>query len=219
MVLSQLTTMGAFMKMKIECFDGFKAVTVYGIKFRGRMIYVGITTNSVNQRVYKHFSQARSPQDRDACPELYGHIRANPDISEYSISILDQCSREDAETVEKAYVEKYDTWRNGFNRTKGGNWPRGSDHYLYGKHVAKHIVEASVKSRLGKRLSEQHKAKLREAHLGRKDQSKPIRCIDTNEVFPSIAEAARVKNVSKTTLLRHLSGVNKSCGGNKYERI
>jgi hypothetical protein len=204
--------------MKVECFSGYKAVTVYGIKFRGRMIYIGITTASVNQRVYKHFSQARKPQARDACPKLYAHIRANPDLSQYSISVLDQCTREEAEGYEQKYIARYDTLENGFNKTKGGNWAKGSDHYLYGKHVAAHIVEASVRARLGKRLSEEHKEKLRRAHLGRKDQSKPIRCLDTDEIFPSIAETARAHNISKTSLLRHLSGCNKSCGGRRYER-
>lgn len=201
------------LRIPIESFEGYKAVTVYGIKFKGKVVYVGITTGSVKQRVFKHFSHARSLQKREACPKLYEHIRNNPELVDYSLSILDQCTRDQGEEREKFFIEKYDTLENGLNKTSGGNWSKGSDHYLYGKRVDRHIVEASVAARIGKKLSDEHKAKLRAAHVGRRDMSHPIVCLDTGEIFPSISEAARLKNISRVSLLRHINGLNKSCGG------
>lgn len=46
---------------------------------------------------------------------------------------------------------------------------------------------------------------------------KGIRCIETGEVFVSMAEAARVRNISPAALTLHLKGKNKSCNGHHWE--
>lgn len=46
---------------------------------------------------------------------------------------------------------------------------------------------------------------------------KGIRCVETGEVFASMAEAARARNISPAALTVHMKGTNKSCNGQHWE--
>lgn len=60
----------------------------------------------------------------------------------------------------------------------------------------------------GKKLSEEHKRKLSEAHKNHKGLSKKVLCVETGEVFPSVHEAQRKTGIAQ-------SSISKVCNGKK----
>lgn len=70
-----------------------------------------------------------------------------------------------------------------------------------------------AKSHRGKRLSEEHRRKIAAAAVGRK----PVECIETGQVFASIAEAARMLGVNEASIYQ---AIHKGCccKGNHYRR-
>lgn len=48
---------------------------------------------------------------------------------------------------------------------------------------------------------------------------RPIRCIDTGEVFASLTQAARTHNIATNGLSLHLRGMQSNVGGRRYEYI
>lgn len=157
--------------MKIE--GNYEPIVVYGLKFLDRVIYVGQCEGSVKQRVYKHFSNAlrssgRGPQ---LCPKLYEFIRNNQSKDDYTLVILERTNRENVSARERHWIAEFDTKNNGMNVTAGGRTTSGSDHYLYGKPACKAAVAASVKARLGKKLTPEHIAKIRQGHQRRENKT------------------------------------------------
>lgn len=191
--------------IRIETLCDWKSTTVYGLKHKNKMIYVGKTCRSVKIRICDHFKNAFSNKGRlsETCPELYKYIRENPEHSNYTVVILGQYNPPDAAEAEIKFIKEYDTKENGCNVSSGGNSSKGSDHYLYGKKVSRHIVEASVAARIGKPLSEEHRAKQRAAHAEKKHtykHTKTVVCDQTGETWPTIADAADYYKIPRSTL-------------------
>lgn len=51
----------------------------------------------------------------------------------------------------------------------------------------------------------------------RKDLSKPVKCLDTGEVFPSVNEAARALNISRILISKVCRGIRKHTNGLTFE--
>ena len=49
--------------------------------------------------------------------------------------------------------------------------------------------------------------------------SKPVRCIELNTIFPSIAEAARCLNIDSSSITKVCRGKYKTCGGDHWEYV
>lgn len=149
----------------MEIIGEWKSTTVYAIEHLGKIVYVGKTSVGLKARIHSHWGHANStnPRQRNLCPKLYPYLRANPNKDEYSIRVLGQFTGTEADEKEIYFISFYDTRFSGLNSAPGGNSSCGSDHYLYGKKVSRHVVEASIAARIGKPLSEEHKAKQREA--------------------------------------------------------
>lgn len=78
----------------------------------------------------------------------------------------------------------------------------------------------------GRKLSPEHCDKIRQAHLGKswKESTyekccRKIRCVETDEIFPSIKEAAEHYNLKRPNISAALSGKAKSCGGYHWEYV
>lgn len=77
-----------------------------------------------------------------------------------------------------------------------------------------HVVTEETKAKIsvsltGRSLSEEHKAKLR----------KPVKCIDTGEVFPSVNDACRKLGVHRQNIAKVAKGQLKQTGGYRFEYI
>lgn len=58
-----------------------------------------------------------------------------------------------------------------------------------------------------------------EKQTNRKDLSKPVICVETNETYPSAAEAARQCGLNKSNISKVCRGKAKSCGGFHWKYI
>ena len=78
--------------------------------------YIGYTSKSVGDRLYKHLMNAFSGIDT----KFYRKIRKHG-ISGIVSKILDQCNDEgQAQELEKKYIKQFDSFKNGLNSTLGG---------------------------------------------------------------------------------------------------
>lgn len=195
-----------------------KLVTVYGLEFEGKIVYVGSTTYELNKRAREHQYMARKSNLPN---KLHVWIREkNPD---FKIIRLDQCSSETRYYVETFYMKKHDTIQNGFNseeahhsgRPKGCKNPTGADHYMFGKKMPEHIKEAARQYHLGRKLSEDHKRKLHAA--GRAASLKKILRSD-GAIFDSMSEAAASVGVTISAVSVAVKR-SSNCKGYQFEFV
>lgn len=159
--------------------------------------YIGKTIKDLNQRINLHYYSS-------SCTAFHRALMKYPKEN-WEWSIIDYGENEsDLAQKEQYWILYYDTYNNpnkGYNLTKGG--------------------EGSV----GVIVSEDHKKKTRNTLLESKINhykpkreafSKPIKCIETNEVFASISEAARNKNISNSTIRKAAENGN-ATGGFHWE--
>ena len=198
-----------------------RTAEVYGIEFEGKIVYVGVTTVGVKRRISKHYSD--SVLNRGA--KKFGQwLKSNPI---FVIKILEYCPTEIRMVREKYWISHYGTVENGYNgtafcppgREKGCSNPKGKDHPHWGKPAYPKAVENSVKARLGKHLSEEHKEKIRAGNSKRTDQAIKVRCIETGAIYRSIGEASRAHNFTQSNLHQHFRGKTKKCAGFTFEKI
>mgnify|MGYP004677067473 CR=1 FL=1 len=86
-------------------------------------------------------------------------------IESFDISEKDKIRKENLNMLEKRYIEKYDTFNNGFNLTTGGDKCRMSP---LSEEAKRKIGEKNKINMLGKKHSEETKKLMSESHKGRK---------------------------------------------------
>lgn len=193
--------------------------TVYGLKFKGNIVYVGSTKKALNTRLGEHYQMAM----RGAPNKLHTWIRENkPALTIIELERTSAANRFERETF---FMMQHRTIEEGFNteiatnigRPKGCKNPTGSDHYQYGKPMPAHITEASRRAHLGKPISEEHKRKLRHGAIAAGNSQKRVRRSDGVE-FPSMKAAAQALGVTGEAV-----GVackkGTTCKGYKFEKI
>lgn len=199
--------------LKVNFFRGHLSHEIYAIKFKGEIVYVGVTKAGVTRRVYNHFRDALSSTlNANNCPLLYPHIRENPNYNDYEVDVLEQCKTVEAGDREKYYIAKFSP---RLNATMGGV-PCGPQHYLYGRKVDTHTYQASVAVRIGKPLSEAHKQKLREVHARRAKRAEYAVTREDGKIYAAMSLAAIDMGVTKSAIhqaIRHGS----RCGGFKFK--
>lgn len=79
-------------------------------------IYIGQTIMPIKNRMYKHYSQARTGKaitGIDAAIRKYGE-------DNFEVEQLVECPNEDLNQQEQFYISKYKSFENGYNLTIGG---------------------------------------------------------------------------------------------------
>lgn len=205
---------------------------VYGIVFEGRIIYVGATGQSIKQRKLTHrWTMQHKPQ---SCPKLYEFMSKHP-FDKFEFVLIEECKRDILYERESHYITNFNCISNGFNsepykggahnpvpgkgREKGCLNPSGADHYAYGdSNATRKAVEASVKARIGKPLSEETKQKMREARAKNTLNAKRVKCVETGEIYASRSLASKAVGVSPTAIN---SAMRKNCkaGGFHWEYV
>lgn len=90
---------------------------IYMITFENNKSYIGYTKKGVMNRIHKHKTNA----EYGINTHLYKAIRKYG-MKNIKIKILDRCSsKKEAIDKEKFYIDKYDTYHNGYNLTIGGD--------------------------------------------------------------------------------------------------
>lgn len=79
-------------------------------------LYIGKTSNSLSKRWNEHLS---SSKDCTINSKLYNAMRKYGS-DKFKIDILEECNNEVLNQKEIEYIRKYDTFKNGYNMTMGG---------------------------------------------------------------------------------------------------
>lgn len=99
----------------------FKGIIYTAFNKKTKRYYVGQTVRSLNRRVYEHYTNAKN----NIRNKFYNSLRKNPDVFEWSevCSIYD-CDRENLhkrlDELEVYFINRYDSFKNGYNSTSGG---------------------------------------------------------------------------------------------------
>lgn len=164
-------------------------------------------------------------------------------LEHFSFEILEKCPKDLLNSREMFYIEKFDTFHNGYNMTIGGDGYRGvgrkiNQYDLEGNYIKtwESIVDAEHK--YGNNNSAIHAACIGKnktaynfqwRYFGDKPPEKlvydcfiPVTAYDLNgdfiKDFPSEVEAAEFAKVSKATISFCLCGNGRSAGGYQWTR-
>ena len=114
---------------------------VYKIQSRtSNKVYIGITKGTLEKRFKRH---VRNALKEDSHYKFHRALRKYG-ADDFVVSVVEECDDSLLIEREKFYIEKYDSYRNGYNSTIGGD---------------------GFGSRPGNKLSEETKEKLRKAAL------------------------------------------------------
>lgn len=122
---------------------------------------------------------------------------------------------EEANIKEEYYIQKYNTIENGFNLLSGG----------LNRLASQETKEKMSKTRKGVKKSEAHKKAISAALKGKKktkeaiennrkaQHRKPVKCLETGEIYESLSDAERKTGILDETISRCCRGKQKTAGG------
>lgn len=148
------------------------------------MKYVGQTKRDIEKRFKEHCFIA-SNTERNL--HLYNSMRKYG-IENFSFDVLEEDVAEcDLDDRERYYIEKYDTFKNGYNYTEGGGGMRGYHHSeetrrKFGKSISKVMWRINTPERAakisatqkGRKFTEEHKQHIRESIGDRYGENNPF---------------------------------------------
>lgn len=152
-------------------------------KYNGKR-YVGITSKNPIDRWRNGKGYFRNKHFADAI-QKYGWGGFD------HLIVFSGMDKETACNVEQWLIAEYHTT----DKNYGYNLTTGGEHFIHSKESRKKMSQ----NRKGKKCKEftlQHRQRLSENHAGGTDKAAVI-CIDTNEKFESINDAARAKGINK----------------------
>lgn len=161
------------------------------------------------------------------------HLRAKDDYpfhlalrkygeENFEWAILEECDNSELNKRESYWIFYYNTYRNGYNVTKGGDNADALISWI------KNNPEESRKNALnGLRYAQLYNKNHREEHLkqlalarekGIAIVSKKVRCIELNLIFNSIAEAERwsITKENPSGKIAHHQHISKVCKGQRH---
>lgn len=175
------------------------------LKQDGR-VYIG-QTNDIKGRW--------KPANYKHCVKFYNAIlHYGWDSFDHTI-IADNLTLEEANALEEQYIAEYDSINNGFNLQSGGlnhlhseETKQKMSQTRKGVPHSKEHCEAISQALKGYKQTEQHKTNNRLAQ-----HRKPVMCIETNQVYDSLAEAQRQTGILAETISRQIRGKQQSTKG------
>lgn len=176
--------------MKERDRDKIKAGGLYSIiNKKNSKSYIGWCKGKVKYRITDHKRSCRNGVDT----KIYRAIRKHGEENFEWVAIFDDIkSRKECKRREKILIALFDTYKNGYNSTKGGDG--GFTGYNSGQ-----FKKGQSPWNKGKKMSEEYVQKLKDAD--RSKQCKRVAMIDENgntiRVFNSAKEAHEVTGVSR----------------------
>ena len=176
---------------------------VYGIvykatnKINGKM-YIGQTVGSLDARISRHISDALLERY-----DMYFHNAVRKHGKEnFDWKIIAECnSLEELNKAEIEMIEKYNTFGNGYNLTKGGEGSSGFKHSEETKQKLSEINSGENNPNYGKRRSEETRRKISDSNKGKNDfrgKNNPMYGKHhSEETKRKISEAEKGKQISK----------------------
>ena len=185
-------------RVKPKAYDDDDHYSVYQlITPDDRKMYVGSTGRDVTER----WNYGNGYRDN---PELDAAIRRVGWENVYKLVCMEGIPEESAKNLEEDLIEANHTTdpARGYNKSKGGM----TEH---GWHSEEHNARLKELNTGSKRTEEQ----IARYRKGKEAVSVALWCEETQTLYPSIREAARQLQLSKTTLTRHIQNGNRECGG------
>ena len=177
-----------------------KRYIVYKHTTPSEKVYVGITTQSVSQRIrggYRHNIYFRNAMEK------YGWDKIKTEI------LADSVTAEEATLLETYYIATFDAK----DHTKGYNIDDGGvQKNSFSDETRKKISEAAKRRHTP--ISDETKKK-----LSRKARKKAVRNVDTGEVYESITAAGRATYQTYKHISEVCRGKRKTAGGYRWEFI
>ena len=172
--------------------------------------YIGLTTKTLNRRIKQHINNKYNNSHIDSSIQKHGIEQFNYEILKDGITDIEELNK-----WEIWYIEFYDSYNNGYNLTLGGGGKVGFNHSEETKQKmreAKQNISDETRKKIseankgktswnkgktswnkGKTLSENHKRKISDVHMGIKH---------TEESKQKISEANKDKIVSEETKIK-----------------
>lgn len=204
-----------------------------------KKVYIGLTTKSMEGRWRSHV-KGKKMQISKAI-EKYGK-------ENFIIEQIDQAENiEELKKKEIEWVSKEDSFKKGYNGTRGGDCSvslhkniidklserqMGNKNSFFGKAHSKENKENWSKNRRGKnhgmygkkqpKLTELNKNKVWTREMRdkiSKANSKPIMCVENDTIYDSTVEMCRVLNLDSSSVLKVLKGKFRHHHGYTFKRI
>lgn len=191
--------------------------------------YIGKTTYTIDHRFKQHINNAKTREDLAHLP-LYMAMNKYG-IDNFSIEEVEQVSDNDLLSQREIYyIEKYDTYLNGYNATKGGDgallydydeiWKLWDEEKLSIKQIADKIGcnDFTVRSCLTSHNVPTEERIERGANDGNSKTKQQVLQIDpeTQQIintYNSIAEASKKVGCDSSRISKVCRGKGKTCGG------
>ena len=204
--------------------------TVYKHTSPSGKVYIGITSQSLKKR----WGYGYGYQNNDHFWKAIQKYGWNNFIHEI---IATELTKQEACDMEQELITKYNSTNPdfGYNLSKGGELSGygvpcsdekrekirqsrlGEKHWFYGKHLSEeHRKKIGEKSK-GRHPSDETKIKQKE--IATRLRGKAVRCIETNIVYPSTAEASRLSGISRYSIIHVLRGKHKTAGNYHWEYV
>lgn len=135
---------------------------VYRVSSPNGKSYIGATTFSLQQRKVKHLSAARCGSKL----KFHKAIRKYGDKLNWEILAKTDCKNRAVE-LERLYIEKFDTLKNGYNGTLGGEGVLGL-HAFLGKTHSEEYKRKMSKIMKGRKVSKKTREKISKSKTGSK---------------------------------------------------
>jgi group I intron endonuclease len=121
---------------------------IYIAQSKSGKVYIGQTTKGLDYRIAHHIYSSKNQNGPLYNTKFYRALRKYPNINDWVFSILmKNIQYSELNHFERAFVEQFDSYKNGYNSTMGGG---GGE-------------------MIGKKLTHDHKMKLSEANKGCKN--------------------------------------------------
>ena len=192
-------------------------------KINGK-VYIGITCQYPIKRRWRQGSCYKS------CKKFYRAIEKYGWDNFEHIILYENLTEKDACNKEIELINKYNCIKNGYNILKGGNLSNKGIHFtvehkqkigiankgekngMYGKthnEETKNIIKEKNKKQW---LNKDYKQKMKHIVKYEKNRFTKVICLETNEVFFSIAEASRKYNLQSQNISKCCRFLRKKCG-------
>lgn len=135
-------------------------------KINGK-VYIGQTVCSFHKRKLKHFSKANEKK-----PSMHFHRALKKyGKSNFTWEIIENCnSKQELDDMEFHYIKQYDSFKNGYNMTFGGEGTIG--------RVCKESTKRKIsKTKTGVKFDAEMRAKWSRVHKGRKKSKSHVKAV------------------------------------------
>lgn len=187
-------------------------------------VYIGTSCQKPIKRRWRQGSTYKK------CPKFYEAIKEYGFDNFEHIILFENLNQKDAFNKEIELIKKYDSITNGYNILIGGNLSNTDLHFtkehkekigfankgekngMYGKTHTDEVKNIISKKSKKQWLNEDYRHKMEYIVKYQKNHFRKVMCLETGEIFFSIAEASRKYHIQKANIIKCCKGERNMCG-------